>query len=472
MSNRQNQWDNSPSLSKTIGSIVTVVGTMAGFFGALSSILSGLGAPIAALLIGLVVSVILFYIKFWTPQTAIITWLATSVALIIVYLIISQPATVTGQVIDDQEMPVAGLRLILTNSAGIVQRVVTDQDGNFEILNVPDGRYTISVEATDTFTLLYTHSVSSGWQRIFTPEENTGGHIYHGVTTVTQVPTNAPVPTLEPETPTSSPEPDTPVPTSVPTNTLIPSPEPATPVPTVTSNDDWTPIVQEFNGVEMVLVPRGCFMMGSEDGDSDEEPVHEVCFEELFWIDRYEVSNGQFEQFGGVAGRSSTWTDDNLPREDITWFEARDFCELRDARLPTEAEWEYAARGVDGLVYPWGNTYYDTLVNDSSENGEDTYGNTAPVTAFANSVSWVGAHQMSGNVLEWVNTIYDSTEFPYPYVTDDGREDINRTDVQRVLRGGSWYYQDRFILTAYRYLNTPDNAFNTVGLRCARNFDS
>ena len=152
----------------------------------------------------------------------------------------------------------------------------------------------------------------------------------------------------------------------------------------VSRNAEWTPHIQDFDGVEMVLVPAGCFMMGSEEGEDDEKPVHEVCFREPFWIDRFEVSNAQFEQFNGQAARSSNWTDGNLPRETITWFEARDFCELRGGRLLTEAEWEYAARGPDGLTYPWGNNYESTLVNDDNENGEDNFVNTAPVDTFVN----------------------------------------------------------------------------------------
>jgi formylglycine-generating enzyme required for sulfatase activity len=254
----------------------------------------------------------------------------------------------------------------------------------------------------------------------------------------------------------------------------------------VSSNAEWTPYIQEFDGVPMVLVPVGCLMMGSTDEQIDyavslngqrawfmnEQPVAEICFDTPFWIDRYEVSNAQFDQFGGLATESSYTTDANLPREQITWFEAHDYCELRGARLPTEAEWEYAARGSDNLIFPWGNEFDGSRVNYGDRGEIDGYDTSAPVNAFTNGISWVAAYQLSGNVWEWNNTSYDTfegIEFPYPYTTDDGREDDKRLDVQRVLRGGSWdttNFGD--VRSANRGGNTPKYKSYMVGFRCVR----
>lgn len=233
----------------------------------------------------------------------------------------------------------------------------------------------------------------------------------------------------------------------------------------VGSNAEWLPLVQEFDGVAMVLVPAGCFMMGSDDGNDDEQPVHQVCIEEPFWIDRYEVSNGQFDGFGGQAERRSNIANPSFPREQITWSEARDFCALRGARLPTEAEWEYAARGPDSLVYPWGNTFE----GDNVVYGENSSGETAPVASRPGGVSWVGAYNMSGNVWEWTSSLYR----PYPYNSRDGRERDNvptTGDIRRVLRSSSVHYGARGLRVTFRFAHLPEETSTTNGFRCARSY--
>src|SRR5574341_699662 len=127
---------------------------------------------------------------------------------------------------------------------------------------------------------------------------------------------------------TDTPLPPTDEPVSGVTGTPIPPGMPGNPV---TANDQWRPVVVVFNDVEMALVPAGCFMMGSEDGDADEQPVNEQCFDQPFWIDLTEVTQGQFGDIGYFVGELR-------PMERVTWAEAADFCEARGARLPTEAE--------------------------------------------------------------------------------------------------------------------------------------
>lgn len=216
----------------------------------------------------------------------------------------------------------------------------------------------------------------------------------------------------------------------------------------------------------MLLVPVGCFQMGSEIGDPDESPVMVSCIQNPFWIDRTEVTNAQWSQFQGTAGLPSTWSDLDYPRENVRWVEAYEFCRLRGARLPTEQEWEWAARGPDNRLFPWGNTWLsDALVQPETANGQ-----TAPVGSRPSGISWVGALDMAGNVWEWTSTIYDS--FSYPYHSDDGREDAGNLAAQRVIRGGSWYdITDPFYARAANRgrLGATIQDFN-VGFRCARDF--
>jgi formylglycine-generating enzyme required for sulfatase activity len=198
----------------------------------------------------------------------------------------------------------------------------------------------------------------------------------------------------------------------------------------VTRNDDWAPNIAEIDGVKMALVPAGCFDMGSTDEQvsgamrqcevvrgegncirtwfKDEQPLTKQCFTEPFWIDVYEVTNAQY-------GSSGKWSGDDLPREQVIWVEAVEHCKSRGARLPTEAEWEYAARGPDGLVFPWGDKFERDLTNSCDKSClfnmigtrvDDGYPNTAPVGSYPDGASWVGAMDMAGNVWEWTNSIY------------------------------------------------------------------
>lgn len=242
----------------------------------------------------------------------------------------------------------------------------------------------------------------------------------------------------------------------------------------VSNNSQWTAYIQEFNGVEMALVPASTYQMGSL-SEGDEQPIHEIQFDTPFWIDQYEVSNGQFLQFGGYAERGGFWTASDLPRENITLFEAQNFCELRGARLPTEAEWEYVARGPDNLTYPWGNTFSRDVVNYCDGNcpyeeyfdelADDGYRNTAPVNTFSEGSSWVGAQNLSGNVWEWVSSLY----LPYPYRVN--HESVDESVDLGLLRGGSWGDTSNTLRASFRNDFYPTNANSRVGFRCVRDFD-
>jgi formylglycine-generating enzyme required for sulfatase activity len=277
---------------------------------------------------------------------------------------------------------------------------------------------------------------------------------------------------------------------------LSPSPEPSltlaptledTPIPNtledaislastqMTSNAQWQAhypdgFTQDFNGVTMVLVPAGCFVMGNDPQAYywNNRTIQGVpdgglqCFDEPFWIDRYEVSQRQFRDLGGTRDNANAYRGDNRPVEQITWFVARDFCFLRGASLPTEAEWEYAARGPDALHFPW---------NDASDNSRavwqrsDLQG-TAEIGSMPSGKSWVGALDMAGNVWEWTRSLY----WPYPYDENDGRENYmsNNESVLYAMHGGSWDFDDFGLPSASRWGFVPTYTQYSVGFRCVQ----
>jgi formylglycine-generating enzyme required for sulfatase activity len=211
--------------------------------------------------------------------------------------------------------------------------------------------------------------------------------------------------------------------------------------------------MQAFDGVEMVLVPAGCFDMGNN-GEGGKQ-----CFDESFWIDRYEVTNEQYRSIGCME----TSSQPNQPRNCVSWSDAVAFCESREARLPTEAEWEYAARGPEKLVYPWGDDFVADNVVHFGNAGEQT----ATVGSLSRGISWVGAFDMSGNVWEWTSTLYRS----YPYNAGDGREIVTEDNQLRVLRGGSFDNTNDFLDAMTRYNDSPGYQDDIRGFRCARSYN-
>jgi formylglycine-generating enzyme required for sulfatase activity len=237
-------------------------------------------------------------------------------------------------------------------------------------------------------------------------------------------------------------------PTALVTITAAPSP-----IAAISHNEDWKPVVQNFNGIDMTLVPPGCFTMGNDKGRRDERPASQICFENAYWVDKTEVTNAQYGSEGHFSGA-------NRPRENLLWSEARDFCIKSGDRLPTEAEWEYAARGPDNLLYPWGNELVpDNLVFDRNSPGQ-----TADVGSKISGASWVGALDMSGNVFEWVSSLYKD----YPYDANDGRENLDDSTSPRVYRGGIMSYLDNAASATIRFHLDPTERGWFLGFRCAR----
>ncbi len=228
--------------------------------------------------------------------------------------------------------------------------------------------------------------------------------------------------------------------------------EPTEALPWVTANTEWAPVTAVFNGVEMVLVPPGCFLMGSYEGTAVEQPVSSQCIETGFWIDKTEVTQAAY-------GSSAV----PVAQNDVTYAQASQHCAERGARLPSEVEWEYAARGPDSPPYPWGDTFSEVFLiyNGNTRSGPAQVG-TRP-----EGVSWVGALDMIGNLWEWTTTIFDPDLYPYPYDAEDGREAQTASETFRVIRGGSFNDDAFFQRAASRKgKHTTQEWYGYVGFRC------
>ena len=236
----------------------------------------------------------------------------------------------------------------------------------------------------------------------------------------------------------------------------------------VSRNADWTPVERDFNGTTMVLVPVGSFMMGSGNGGSDEKPVHTQRFGNPFWIDKTEVTRSAYESCVSVGVCTSTpdngrSTTANQPINRVTWYQAAAYCKWRGVRLPTESEWEYAARGPDNLVFPWGNEFDGNNIHYFQNAGNET----APVGNYPSGASWVGGLDMAGNVREWTSSLYKD----YPYVSDDERNlTANEQDVSGsvAVRGGSFIEATVFLRVADRNGIPAGVGGVDDGFRCAR----
>ncbi|MBI5302836.1 MAG: SUMF1/EgtB/PvdO family nonheme iron enzyme [Chloroflexi bacterium] len=254
----------------------------------------------------------------------------------------------------------------------------------------------------------------------------------------------------------------------------------------------------------MVDVPAGEFVMGSDTSNQeDEKPQHRVTLN-AYRIGKYPVTNAQYRRFvddkGYTKFHRDCWTDagwswrekeniekppyldhpefglDNHPVVGVSWYEALAYCNWltktnpgRKFRLPTEAEWERAARHTDGREYSWEGEFDPEKANTS----ESKIGRTTAVGSFPLGASTCGALDMSGNVWEWCSTRwgkgYENPEFKYPYQSDDGRENLQSTDI-RILRGGSWVIHLVFARCAYRVSNNPHSRNLNIGFRVAESF--
>lgn len=282
---------------------------------------------------------------------------------------------------------------------------------------------------------------------------------------------------------------------------------------------------------EMVMIPAGSFVMGSDKVDSenkakeygsvkpwysDEHPRRQLALP-AFWLDKFEVTNAEYREFviannywvpeewknngyllspevlavadlvtlrrlGDEIFRLDANVEamdekallaainaqqrrrDKLPVTGVNWFNANDYCRWAGKRLPTEAEWEKAARGPDGREYPWGDQWDRSRLN--ANGGEDWEFGPAPVGSYPRGASPYGVMDMAGNVMEWVRDWYQA------YPGGDAQSEAFGTQY-KVLRGGGWggvghYAIPQFYRSAYRLNMRPGAAYADIGFRCAK----
>ncbi len=243
--------------------------------------------------------------------------------------------------------------------------------------------------------------------------------------------------------------------------------------------------IHATDGTPMVLVPKASFQMGCDDGEPDEAPRHLVELSS-YYVDVYPVTNLRFAQFLNevkthlddagrpyialgpdkairlVGGRYvvSEGMDDH-PAIHVSWFGAEAYCKWSGKRLPTEAEWEFAARGTDGRTFPWGNSSPEST--NPVANCNALSNNTTPVGSFQDA-SPFGCHDMAGNVLEWCADWY-SEDF---YRRSPPRDPLGPPrGTKRVCRGGCYHYDSYSVRSSYRVNMDPAHLFEPVGFRCA-----
>jgi len=225
------------------------------------------------------------------------------------------------------------------------------------------------------------------------------------------------------------------------------------------------------DGAPMVLVPAGEFPMGSEQGDDDEQPVHRV-FLDSFYLDTFEVTNGRFAKFvaaiqseppWGFADQETPMVHAEQPVRWVNWLEATGYCLWAGKRLPTEAEWEKAARGTDGRLYPWGNEPpTPTQAVFGLKEGAET---VSPIGNRDKGTSPYGVHDLAGNLYEWVADWYDEAFYTtQPTINPRGPSE----GTAKVQRGGSYINGPYRLRSTFRTKGDPTEHDPNVGLRCAQ----
>ncbi len=225
----------------------------------------------------------------------------------------------------------------------------------------------------------------------------------------------------------------------------------------------------------MVVISEGNFHMGANGTDTleDERPQHEVWIDR-FEIDAFEVTTGHYAEFLASPAPLAPWQGEAVdltqhrdrPVIGVSWFDADAYCRWRGKRLPTEAEWEKAARGTDGRLFPWGNQVPHEESANFGLGARFSYSQVlAPVQRYEPGRSPYGLHQMAGNAGEWVADWYGANYYETGPLKNPTGPDLGSF---RVVRGGSWSDLPKYLLTYGRFKLPPETRNSYTGFRCAR----
>jgi formylglycine-generating enzyme required for sulfatase activity len=215
--------------------------------------------------------------------------------------------------------------------------------------------------------------------------------------------------------------------------------------------------------LRLVWVPPGVFRMGSTDGP-DERPLHAVSLDG-FWMGETEVTVAQWRAVMGAPPARNNQGDQH-PVADVSWEECHAFCARTGLALPTEAQWEYAARGPDSRPYPWGNEWNAALCQSWQD--RHGYERTVPAGALPAGRSWCGALEMAGNVFEWCRDAYSPSFYVSPAATQPNPECVGEPAGHRVLRGGCWGSSSDSCRATVRCRAKPSFRNAGIGFRVVR----
>ena len=357
-----------------------------------------------------------------------------------------------------------------------VVTAITDGNGNYVLSNLPAGNYVILPShpthrlQPDSVKMAVTQNQEIDFVAIVDP--STPIPQPTGTSTATEMPLETPTLTVTLTVPSTATHTPTVPPTATPT---------ATPTPTATHTPTTAPTATAtFNAAEEILISAGSFLRGSlsTQGNTDERPQRSITLS-AYYIDKYEVTNARYKtcvdagtctapgnvNFGSRIPYYGNATYANYPVVNVNWTQARAFCTWAGRRLPTGAEWEKAARGTDGRVYPWGGQAPDCNRANFLNGSTYCFDTTRQVGAYPTGASPYSVMDMAGNVGEWVNDWYSST---YYNTAPTSNPPGPASGTSRVVRGGGWDNSASTVRSAYRQPDTPVSWNQLTGFRCAR----